>query len=346
MKNLLLLLALAISCSAVAQEDEIAKFIKKHPEKSSIYLKLNGAVTLDINSDRVMPLASSVKIIVAIEYAHQVAQKLIDPHTLVDTAILHKYYIPNTDGGAQPQWLKQMSSDKRFVDQSISLEEIAKGMINYSCNANTEYLLDLLTLEKVNARLKQLGLTKHQNLYYFISALGVINNKSKNELEKIPLEEYINTANQVHEKLKHDKNYKSTITNLSLGAQKVWSDRLVGATTQEYVSILEKINSHTYFDSTVQQHIDIVLGGIMSRPSSKKWLKHGGFKGGSTAFVLTQNIYLTKLDGETLELSYFFNDLSIVESQKLQKNMGKFEVSMLLNKDGARGKIIKLLNND
>jgi len=348
MKNLLLFIAvLLFTDSAFAQQsDVIATFIKNNPEKSAIYYVHNGKVLADINSDRKSPLASTVKIIVAIEYATQVANGTISPATLVDTAEIHKYYIPGTDGGAQPGWLSLMEKQNMFKDGKVPLEEVAKGMINFSSNANTEYLLDLLGPDNVNAQLTKLSLKDHDEIYYFISALGVINGKSQFQLEQMSMDEYIAACNEVHHKLKTDKDFKATITNLPMTAQKVWSDRLAGSSPKEYVSLMQKINSRTFFDEKTQGNIDIVMEGILANPANKQWLKHAGFKGGSTAWVLTKAMYATTIKDETTELVYFFNDLTIAENQQLQQNMNKFELGILSNRDGARGKILDILNKD
>ncbi|MCB0698269.1 MAG: serine hydrolase [Chitinophagales bacterium] len=326
-------------------QDTIVHFIKDNPDKSSIYFRYNGKILVDINSDRAMPLASTVKIIVAIEYAEQAAAGTINPNTLIDTSDINRYYIPNTDGGAQPGWTNLMTSQNLFVDGKVSLEEVVKGMINFSSNANTEYLIDLLGLDNVNMRTETLGLKSHTPLYYFISALKVINDHSKEELENMSLDEYVSAANSNHTMLKNDRNIVNTITALTIDKQYIWSNRLPAASTHDYASIMQKINGREYFSPEAQKNIDIVMEGILQNPANRKWLKHAGMKGGSTMWILTKVMYATKTDDETVELAYFFNDLSLTEQLKLQKDMNKFELAILSNKEGARDRITELLNS-
>jgi len=331
--------------NASAQQETlvIADFIKNNPEKSAMYLVQNGKVLADIHSDRKSPLASTVKIIVAIEYATQAAAGKISPAAMIDTVELGKYYMPNTDGGAHPLWLATMQKQGLVNEGKVSLEEVAKGMINFSSNANTEYLLDLLGLENINAQLDKLGLKEHEKLYYFVSALAVINGKALSELEKMSLSEYIIETNKAHEQFKNDKNYKSTIKNIPLDAQKVWSDRLVRSTPKEYVSIMQKINGRKFFGEKVQRNIDIVMEGILANPVNRQWLAHAGMKGGSTLWVLTKSCYATTTTGETTEFAYFFNNLTIAESIQLRKNMDSFELAILNNRDGKRDEILEIL---
>ncbi|MCB9046376.1 MAG: serine hydrolase [Chitinophagales bacterium] len=347
MKHLLASFCLIVICSSQAHCQEnaefVADFIRKNPERSSIYYVQNGKVLADINSGRRSPLASTVKIIVAIEYATQVAEGKIFPAKLVDTAELNKYYLPGTDGGAQEQWLFLMDKKRQFKNGKVTLEEVAKGMINFSSNANTEYLLDLLGLDNVNAQLQKLGFKEHDSIYYFTAALGVINGRSQFQLEQMNMKEYRDMAAREHQKLKNDKEYKSTITMLPMFAQKVWSDRLPGSTPYEYAMLMQKLNSRSYFDKKVQENLNKIMEAVMQVPPNTLWLKHAGMKGGSTAWVLTKALYATTTQEETTELAYFFNNLSMVENQKLQQSLNKFEITLIRNTNDSRSEIVKLL---
>lgn len=337
---------IGIAGNIFAQENNnvIADFISKNPDKSAIYMVQNGKVVADINSDRKSPLASTVKIIVAIEYACQAAKSKVDPMQWIDTAELDKYYIPNTDGNAHPSWLSGMKAMSKIRDGKIQLEEVAKGMIDFSSNANTEYLLDLLGVDNVNKRLIALGLPNHDPLYYFVSSLGVINGKSVAELDKLSMQEYRTLSAGIHDKMKADGTYRNGIVFLPMATQKVWSDRLPAATVKDYVSVMQKLNSKTYFDSTTQKHLNTVMERIMTNPANRQWLKHAGMKGGSTSWVLTKAVYATTTTGEVTELAYFFNNLTQEEFKTLAMNMNSFELAILTNRDNARDTILKTLN--
>lgn len=322
----------------------IADFISQNTDKSAIYLVQNGNVLAGFNTDRKMPLASTVKIIIAIEYALQAAAGKIDPMQWIDSTELDKYYIPNTDGNAHPKWLSYLKAMTRLQNGKLQLQEVAKGMIDFSSNANTEYLLDLLGVDNVNKRLTALGLTNHDSLYYFVSSLGVLNGKTVPELEKISMGEYRALSAAQHDKMKADPTYKNNIVFLPMNVQKVWSDRLPASTVKEYASIMQKINSRTYFDSSTQKHLSIVMERLMDNPANQQWLKHAGMKGGSTSWVLTKALYATTTTGESTELAYFFNDLTEEEFEKLAMNMNSFELAILTNRNGARDATLKTLN--
>lgn len=320
-------------------EDKVLNFINTNPEKSSILLFRNDTIFASRNIDKVMPLASTVKIILAIEYAEQSANGQINPDELISLTDLDKFYVPNTDGGAHTSWLKSIKD--KISDDKISIREISKGMIKFSSNANTEWLLNKLGIENVNNRLDSLGLKNHTEIYNIVSALFVgkelfpnLNGKDiQKKLIEIKQIEYINATNNIHQKLLVDTLYKKDIGDLGMDIQKVWSDRLPSSTVEDYVSVMKKINSRKYFSEHTQKYLEEVMEYILENPANQEWLEHSGMKGGSTAFVLTKALYATDKKGNKTEMAYFLNNLSVLEMTRLQMSMNEFELKILTNKE-------------
>lgn len=316
----------------------VLNFIKNNPEKASIKLIYNNRIICEQFASRIMPLASTVKIIVAIEYAMQSAQKEINPDETISIKELDLFYVENTDWNAHPDWLKSIES--KIINGKISIREIAKGMINYSSNANTEWLTQKLGLKNINNRIQRLGITDHTEFYYIVSSLfvgkekfpGLKGNPLENELKKLSIQEYIDLTNQIHTKLIKDSNYKSDIGDFGLNIQKIWSDKLPASSVKSYIELMQKLNSKAYFDTSTQQYLDEVMESVMENFGFKKTVKHSGMKGGSTSFILTQALYETDNKGNTLELVYFLNNLEPDEQMKIQKCIHHFEMSLLTNK--------------
>ena len=80
-------------------EKTVLEFIMDNPEKSAIQLVRNDTVLAKKNPNKMMPLASTVKIILAIEYAEQSANGKINLNQKISLNDLDTYYVPNTDGG-------------------------------------------------------------------------------------------------------------------------------------------------------------------------------------------------------------------------------------------------------
>ncbi|UKT63776.1 serine hydrolase [Pedobacter mucosus] len=332
-------LSLFLSFNSQAQNlDQVIKFIKENPKKCSVYLIENGKNTIKYNSSQLMPLASAAKTIIAIEFADQVASKKINPYTNIAVNDLAKYYLPFTDGGAHPAWLKSLG---KKAGDSVSLLAVAQGMIRYSSNANTEYLEDLLGLENINKSIKTINLKDHQPLYYFTAAALMTSAKPKDfdesawlkKLNGMSIEEYRRKCDENHLKLKTDSSFIKTLNanSLSGNIQKFWSDRLVSSTTETYALLMQKINSGTFFKKDVQQVLESVMEWPMLFTGNQQVFTHLGQKGGSTAFVLTDAFYATDKKGNTLSCAFFFNDLTKEESNLITSNFGAFEAGIITN---------------
>ena len=331
-------------------EQLILNFIKDNPNKTAIKLIRNDTIIAEKNANKVMPLASTVKIILAIEYAIQSSEGKINPDEEVPLEELEKFHVLNTDGGAHPRWLKSIK--RKINNDKISIREIAKGMIRRSSNANTEWLSQKLGLENINNRIDSLGMSDHTDFYYIVSALFVGKEKYpdlkgkelKAKLSSLSMEEYISATNSIHSKLLADTTYKKDVGDLSLKIQRVWSDNLPSSTVSEYTDLMKKINSRTYFDTESQKYLDEVMEYILENPANRKWLEHSGKKGGSTVFVRTKALYATDKKGNKTELAYFFDDLGVLENTRLKGSINEFELKILRSKK-FRDKIKNQLGN-
>ena len=320
-------------------ENKVLEFIEEHPAQTALHLVYNDEVLASQNANKMMPLASTVKTVIAIEYAHQAASGQLDPDRKVSLAELDRYYVPMTDGGAHQAWLT--NSKKEIQNDSIPLRLVAKGMIQFSSNANTEWLLEKLGIEHVNQRLDSLGVKQHTPLYYFVSALFVgkelFPEQEGDDLVKalraLSDSEYRSATEKIHQKLKQDTTYKKEFGDLSMAVQKVWSDRLPASTVKEYASMMQKLNSRAYFSKEVQLYLNEVMETIMENPANQNWLKHSGMKGGSTPFVLTKALYATDLEGNRLEMVYFLNELNLMQMSSLQLSMNQFELNCIQSDD-------------
>ncbi|MGF1926301.1 MAG: serine hydrolase, partial [Bacteroidia bacterium] len=229
---------------------------------------------------------------------------------------------------------------KTSVD-SVELLEVAKGMIRYSSNANTEFLIDLLGLNNINKNLKKLGLKAHQPLYYFTASALMVCLKPKGidednwikELRAMSVIEYNKKCREAHQRLKIDPSYikQFNAANLSLNIQREWSDRLVASTTEAYAGLMQKIASRKYLTPETQSVLESIIEWPMAFAGNQAQFFHLGQKGGSTAFVLTDAFYASSKNGNQLACSFFFNRLTESERIFINKNFGAFEGNILTN---------------
>ncbi|NRG48048.1 serine hydrolase [Bacillus sp. CRN 9] len=323
----------------------VLKFIKENTNKDrlSFSLKYNGETWAEINPDQKLPLASTVKIIVAIEYAKQAAAGKIDPQEKVSIDTLNTYYLPKTDGGAHEAWLAQYSKETN----EVAINEVAEGMMAYSSNANTDYLIQKLGLDNINQLINELDLQNHESLYPLVSPLFIpkqlmnSDNLSKEEalerLKDMEIDKYKEYSIELHNQWLSnpptEAAKRAAIKDLDMDFQKVWSDRLPAASSADYLSIMEKLNSKTYFDTAVHEHLDPIIEQLMKNPTNSEWMKHAGQKGGSTAFVFTIAMYVTDKEGNTTELVFLANDLSTIGQMRLAANMNSFQLAFLTEEE-------------
>jgi D-alanyl-D-alanine carboxypeptidase len=323
--------------------DYVQKYIDKNPDLASMYVTIDGEVMISQKSTEKRPLASVVKTIIAIEYANQVAEGTINPEEHIPLKELDMFYLANTDGGAHPAWLEEMKASDQISNEEIPLHEVAKGMIMFSSNANTDFLIEKLGAESINRVIETLELENHDPVYPLVSALLIpdyLNDKHDGEwshsqleetLQSMKLEEYRKLAWEIHHKLKNAKsNFVSDPVSVPMDLQKIWSDRLPNATVEDYQKVMSAISNNT---ATVPGGEEI-LRDVMEWPmelhaSNRDKYAHFGAKGGSTAFVLNQALYVEDKEGKTVELIIFTEGFSFVEQIKMNQNMNSFLIKVL-----------------
>jgi D-alanyl-D-alanine carboxypeptidase len=231
------------------------------------------------------------------------------------------------------------------------LLDVARGMIQFSSNANTEFLMDVLGLDEIQKNLEILKVERHTKLYPIVASLFMYQNPKKLKEEKIlkgikklSEEQYCRYIYDIHKALKNNTTLKAKFNtnDLTYTMQKVWSDKLTASTTKEYAKIMSALNNRAYFDEETYAILSLVLETAMENPANKTWLKHLGMKGGSTAWVLTKAVYATTKKNKKTELVYFFNNLTEAENNQLQNWLNDFELNTIA-KDTFRDKIKKAL---
>lgn len=309
----------------------VTKHMLKHPETTSLYVAIDGEPVISHESDVVRPLASVVKIIVALEYAYQVTDGTIDENTEVPMEDLDQYYVKNTDGNAHPDW----KEEEGLKDETtVSLKEIARGMITYSSNANTEYLIDLLGAENINHRMEIENIEPHDDISPIVSALLVVADEKRtssdkdwlDHLAKMDAADFSARAFKIHEQIKAGTYDTSEGGKLSLKEQRVWSDHLTGSTAEVYGDLLHRIVTKDFDDEVNIIMHELLRYGLESNPKNKEYYEAIGVKGGSTAFIINQAMFIEMLDGTQYEFVILTDDLSIIQMLKMSNNSMAFIV--------------------
>ncbi len=333
--------------NAQSAADSLLDFIIKNNNRSSFYLQKNDSVIVRINENKLMPLGSTVNIIIAVEFAKQAAYKVFSLNSAISLADLNKYYIKNTDGDAHPNWINYENSIGNIKSESVRLLDVARGIIMFNSNANAEYLMDLLGFGNIQSDIRMFGLKQHTPVYPLVSSLllyqngNISANRLVKEIQKMEDAEYYKAIYSIHTALQVDERYKLNFRarDFTPKLQKLWNDRLPASTTKEYVRICRIINNRLILNEETYNVLGKLLETTMETPANNLWLKHLGAKGSSTATILTKALYATLLDGTKIEMAYFLNNLTINENKKLQSWMHDFELKILKD-ENFRKKIV------
>ncbi len=332
--GVLVLLFVALAWYLYPDAQRVLKFMKNNPDRSAFLLVENDSIIARHEANKAIPLASTVKIVVAVEYAEQAAAGMLNPDEPVALSVLETFYVPKTDGGAHEAWLETLGD--KIQNDAVPLREVVRGMIRHSSNANTEWLMAKLGLDRINARTDSLELKQHTPIYYIVSALFVgkeafpdLKGKALTKAwKKMDMETYIRHSKAIHEKLLTDPAYKTELGDLNSGVQKAWTDKLPAASANDYVSIVQRMNRKS-FPPAVQTLLDEVMETMMENSKNAAKFQHAGMKGGSTMSLLTRAMYATDKQGLTIEMTYFLYPLSALEMIRLQSSMSDFEQAVL-----------------
>ena len=345
-------LSLSFSNNSSAQlqpavADSFLNFIKANKERASVYITKNDTVIAFLNENKLMPLASTFKILVAIEFAKQASANVINKNARVPLSELDKYYLPNTDGNAHPLWLEYERKNNHIKGDSIKLIDVARGMIMYSSNANTEYLMDLLGINNIRSNIGLFGLRIHTSIYppaasllMFQNPKGISEDKILKAINKFSDDNFTKHVYSLHVQMKHDYRFKASFRpqDLTMKMQKAWSDRLPASTTKDYVHLANILNNRKFLSDTAYKIIAEIMEYPMENKNFQAVFKHYGVKGGNTSFVLTHVIYLRTKSNTNMELAIFFNNLTPEEQKKLSAWLDPFEAQVIFD-PGFRAKL-------
>jgi D-alanyl-D-alanine carboxypeptidase len=147
------------------------------------------------------------------------------------------------------------------------------------------------------------------------------------QTDTISQDRYVYLCNAAHDKLTNEQGYKKTFKSgdLDMKIQHIWSNRLPGASAKAYCRWMNDFNMKRIFSDTPSEHVLRALLEQDAQSHTTKGLKHMGYKGGSTAFVLTLAAYATDKQNNSGALAVFFNNLGALENMRLQMSLHEFK---------------------
>jgi len=285
---------------------DLLNYFKKNKDKLSITLKENGQDTLVLNSERNFLLASTLKIIIAFNFVKSVANNKFSITDNVELNELEKFYIPNTDGGAHPKWKKSIDNPTE-----VSLLEIAKGMMQFSSNACTDFLINKIGPDIINESIEVLNLN-HDKIAYLTPPIlipGYLSDKRSlaiNKLEAMDKQSYQELSHKIFEKMKANETTdleEKAPKMLNQKMQLLITNKTASSTTKQYADLMFRLGKELFTKKEKELFSEILIGeNVKDDGDDYFW-----YKGGSTMFVLTSALYKESKDS-TVSVSLFIKD--------------------------------------
>jgi D-alanyl-D-alanine carboxypeptidase len=342
--GLFILLTAFLFCNAAnaqldpAKADSFFNFIKANSLRSSVYITRNDTVIARLNENKLMPLASTVGILIAVEFAQQSTREMINENAYVNLTELEKFYIPLIDSANYNSWLEYAKAHNEIKDGGIKLVDVARGMVTFGSYTIADYLMDLLGFDSVKENIATFKLKQHTAVYPFAGSLftyhipkkssedKLLKSLSKYSDKKYSLEAYYN-----HLDIKQDSTFKETFNpdKFTPRLMKMWNDNLPASTTKEYVMIAQALNNREVIDEDAYFPIGEILEQPMEKKENQKLYTHYGAKTGKTSYIFTRVIYFTQKDKTRIESAIFINDLTPAEEKKIEDWHPAFEAQYL-----------------
>lgn len=313
-------------------KDDIIKFMGENPGMWSMSLIRNDNEIINYNKDKIIPLASTVKIIFAVAFVNAVRNKSLNPDELISVEEVDLLYLKNTDGNAHNAW-----KENEQIGSEVSLKEIAKGMMKYSSNACTDFIYYKLGKSKISEVIREYSLVQHTDIYPINAAvlipsyLYLEERVRKKDIAKtiseMPKSHYnLLATDLLNQMIKGDAN--KLIENMyimsDMNIQREITKKLPAASSFDYANFMYQLGESKKLTTEDKQLLDDLMGfADYQKDRIRMW-----YKGGSTLFISTSASYRSK-ESENISFTFFIEDMSGMENIWIQKNYNEFLKSFL-----------------
>lgn len=306
----------------------VVNFIKNNPQNVSLVIEENDRITFDINGDKVLPVASLFKVIVLYELINQVNQGSLAFNDKINMNEIENYNYSNRTNPTYSIWKKEKIKSR---DQ-VSIKEIAIGMMTYSANPNTDYLIHRLGIDQVNETAKRLTNNRHTKIlpigasvlvpYYLINEKKMKESRVKDLLKNVKKNEYEDLVFETYNYLNSNSEKKTNIDYYpSEREQIVWSKHGPRSTSLDYINIMDDLIE-------LEMPNGIELSDLMQVDGDPSLNLIG--KNGATIDSVNKIVYL---DGKSKKRSVILltHNLRMDDQMKLKNSIDNFMIKTITN---------------
>lgn len=297
-----------------------------------------------LNADTPMPLASVVKILHLAAYAEAVQTGELNPEMRVPLAELDRYYLRNSDLNAHPQAVEALAAEGRVFGEppAVFLEDVPRMMIEYSSNAATDYLHQLLGQERIEQTALDLGLTSQTAPCPFLGQfllMGAEGDEADVRTLVQDPERYSREVMSVTEAYTGDADLRDEIGGWrgrgrrpSLERQSLLSERLnARGSAGDYARLMGLIANNEIGPWEQSVRIRRYLEWPTHIPVNQETLAWLGYKGGSLPGILTVAYYAQPWDrARPVVVALFFHDLPLDIYRQWRRTLPQDELARWL----------------
>lgn len=300
---------------------------------------------LYLNPELPLPLASVVKVVHLVAYADAVRAGELDPSQLVLLADLERYYLANSDLGAHPNAVADLRAEGRVAGNppAVLLEDVPRMMMQYSSNAATDYLHQLLGQERLEATIANLGLSSHTAPCPFLgqfllmgqgtgAAAGYLAEPARYGIDATAA----TLAYRDAEGGARSPGWRGRDRRPDMEVQMLYSELFnAHASAADYARLMGLIaeNQLGTWDHSVLIRRYLEWPTAFPANQSLAWL---GYKGGSLPGVLTASYYAQPWDrARPVVVTLFFHDLPLQTYREWRRSLPNDELARWLLYDAS-----------
>lgn len=279
---------------------------------------------LYLNPDRPVPLASVVKVLHLVAYAHAVQLGELDSAMIVPLSEIERYYLPNSDLGAHPRAVATLAEEERIFGDppSVLLEDVPRMMMEFSSNAATDYLHMLLGQERLEQTALDLGMRRQTAPCPFLGQFLLMGRRDEGPGPVQTLIEdprtYSRDVMALTEQYSQDDAFQNELRpwqgrdrRPSLEAQRLFSEYLnAHGSAREYANLMAQIALNTLGPWEESVRVRRYMEWPTHFTDNQEQLAWLGYKGGSLPGVLTVAYYAQPWDAaQPVVVALFFHNL-------------------------------------
>lgn len=308
--------------------NDILDYMNDNLDDVAIYCSVSGLEETAIrhNIDEAFSLASTMKVIVLAEFARQIDLGLVNPDETVPLADVNQYWLPGSDGNAHDAWLDSLDAD----EETVTLQDIAYGMIAFSSNATTDYLVDVhLGYDGFNDLYDLLDLENTAMIDgTFLSLYLLLDNHETGlvDLDNFDSMDIEAERDRLQALYVTDDDWRDAQRAYNVAQQAISDDDAITmaetqvdyfaqlgtqASLSDTIRIMRSAYEGDIFSDETQARLQSILNWVMDvNPANRDVYDQLGSKGGALAGIFTSVWYIDVGD-VTLELGVFYRDVPL-----------------------------------